>query len=306
MDRWSDDVLEIDQLRTVLNDCKANGRGRTVYLRGEAGIGKTRLLEALLSTARQEGFACHSGLVLDFGTGAGRDAIGDLARDLLGLSPNASRETVHSAMQTAFADGLVERDDEIFLNDLLQVPQPTALRAVYDAMDNRMRSQGKRSTIARLVECSSRLQPRILAVEDLHWADSPTLTHLAGLAMIVASCPVVLVMTSRFEQDPLDQSWRAEAGGSPLITIDLGPLQPEEAALLAAQFVGSNAEVGKRCLERAAGNPLFLEQLLRHAAEGDGSTIPDSVQSLVQARPRSPGCERQGGIAGGFRSRTAL
>jgi hypothetical protein len=49
-----------------------------VYIRGEAGIGKTRLLEALLSSAREQSFACHTGLVLDFGTGVGRDAIHQL------------------------------------------------------------------------------------------------------------------------------------------------------------------------------------------------------------------------------------
>ena len=62
--------LELEQLRTVLSACKVDGRGRTAYVRGEAGIGKTRLLEALLAAAREQGFACHTGLVLDFGTGS--------------------------------------------------------------------------------------------------------------------------------------------------------------------------------------------------------------------------------------------
>jgi class 3 adenylate cyclase len=275
--------LELEQLRAVLSACRTDGRGRAVYVRGEAGIGKTRLLEALLSIAREQGFACHTGLVLDFGTAAGRDAIGALARDLLGLRPNASDDSV-AALLRAFVSGLVERDDEVFLNDLLQVPQPIALRAEYDAMDNRTRAEGKRRTIVRLVERSSRLQPRVLAVEDLHWADIATLTHLATLTTVVADCPAVLVMTSRFEQDPLDHSWRAETSTSPLIAIDLGPLSLQEAATLAAPFLGANAEVTQRCLERAAGNPLFLEQLLHDAAEGDGSAIPASLQSLVQAR----------------------
>jgi predicted ATPase len=125
-------------------------------------------------------------------------------------------------------------------------------------MDNRTRSEDRRRTMARLVEHSSRLQPRVLAVEDLHWADGATLTHLARLTTVVATCPAVLVLTSRVERDPLDQSWGAEAGASPLITIDLGPLQPEEAAILAAPFLARSAEAAKRCLDRAAGNPLFL------------------------------------------------
>jgi predicted ATPase len=151
-------------------------------------------------------------------------------------------------------------------------------------MDNDTRNAGKRRTVTRLAEQASRAQPRVLAVEDLHWANRSTLAHLAALTAIIATCPAVLVMTSRLEQDPIDQAWRAGAGGRPLITIDIGALYPEEADLLAAPFFGATTEIAKRCIERAAGNPLFLEQLLRNAAEGAKSAVPGSVQSLVQAR----------------------
>jgi tetratricopeptide (TPR) repeat protein len=138
--------------------------------------------------------------------------------------------------------------------------------------------------MARLIEHASSAQPRVLAVEDLHWADSATLAQLADLASTVASCPAVLIMTSRFEQDPLDHGWRARAANSPLIAFDLGPLHAQEAALMAAPFLAENREIAQHCLDRAAGNPLFLEQLLQNAAEGNRSSIPGSVQSLVQAR----------------------
>jgi class 3 adenylate cyclase/tetratricopeptide (TPR) repeat protein len=276
--------LELEQLKTTLEFCVTAGRGRSVYVRGEAGIGKTRLLHEFLDMARQRGFACHSGWVLDFGAGAGRDAIGALARDLLDVPANGDDDAVRAAMERAFASGLSERGDEVFLNDLLQVPQPISLRAVYDAMDNRTRNEGKRRAIERLVQHASRLRPRLLAVEDVHWADAGTLTYLATLATIVATCPAVLIMTSRFEQDPLDQRWRAQAGTSPLLSIDLAPLHPEDAATLAAPFLSAFADLAKRCVERAGGNPLFLEQLMRNAVEGDSSSVPGSVQSLAQAR----------------------
>src|SRR5262245_2465472 len=151
-------------------------------------------------------------------------------------------------------------------------------------MDNDTRNAGKRRTMTGLARQATRAQPRVLAVEDLHWADRATLAHLAALAAIVAECPAVLVMTSRLDQDPIDQAWRAEAGARPLSTIDIGALYPEEADLPAAPFDGSNTELAKRCIERAAGNPLFLEQLLRNAVEGANFAVPGSVQSLVQAR----------------------
>ncbi len=121
-------------------------------------------------------------------------------------------------------------------------------------------------------------------VEDIHWADGPTLGHLARLARTAGTARAVLVMTSRMEGDPLDHVWRSNAGGSPLVTLDLGPLRDDEAGALAHAYVDASAELARRCVARAAGNPLFLDQLLRHAEESTEEGVPGSVQSLVQAR----------------------
>ena len=116
-------------------------------------------------------------------------------------------------------------------------------------------------------------------------------------------------MTSRIEGDPLDQAWRAAIGGSPLLTIDLGPLRPEEAMALAGAYLDASRDFAERCVERAAGNPLFLEQLLRHAEGERRRGVPGSVQSLVQARmdrldpPTSRPCRRPRCSASASRSR---
>ena len=94
-----------------------------------------------------------------------------------------------------------------------------------------------------------------------------TLDHLANLAETVAGCPALLVMTSRLERDPLHEAWGPTIAGQPIVTIDLGPLQPSEANRLAEAYFDALGELAQRCIERAAGNPLFLEQLLRHAEE---------------------------------------
>lgn len=275
---------ELRQFRAVLEACTETGRGQAVCLRGEAGIGKTRLLEAFQDMARQAGFACHAGLVLDFGAGTGRDAIRGLVRDLLQVGAGADMEAARATVQRAVQEGLVAADDVVFLNDLLDLAQPTDLRARYEAMDNPARNRGKRETIARLVEYASARQPRLLAIEDVHWADPRSLVHLARLAAAAASCPAILVMTTRTEGDPLDSAWRGETGATPLLSIDLGPLHPDEARAFAENFLAANAALAERCLERAAGNPLFLEQLIRHAEDAAETGVPGSVQSLVQAR----------------------
>jgi class 3 adenylate cyclase/tetratricopeptide (TPR) repeat protein len=275
---------ELAQFRGVLDACREMGTGQAVVVRGEAGIGKTRVVEEFQALAESVGFACHVGLVLDFGAGIGQDAIRALVRSLLGLSLSSAAAAAQSVAERALSEGLIATDQHVYLNDLLDLPQPIALRALYDAMDSASRNRGKRATVASLVQSLSTRQPLLLVVEDVHWADRLTLEHLATLAQIAADCPALLVMTSRIEGDPLDHAWRSSIMGSPLLTIDLGPLRPQEASAFAAAYLDATADLAKRCIERAAGNPLFLEQLLRHAEQSSAAGVPGSVQSLVQAR----------------------
>ena len=274
---------ELTQVQTVLSSCREARRGFTVYIRGEAGIGKSRFVEEVRRTALAHGFSCHTGLILDFGTGKGQDAIRSLVRGLLGV-PFGSEPSQHSsAAERAIAEGMVAPDRRVYLNDLLDLPQPPETRALYDAMDNTVRNRGKRETVAELIRGLARRQFLLLILEDLHWAQPATLAHAAELAATVAECAAVLVLTSRIEGDPLDASWRGATRGAPMMTIDLGPLRPEDAAALAGTFEAAGRFLSI-CVERAGGHPLFLEQLLRGAKEIGAGVLPGSVQSAVLAR----------------------
>jgi tetratricopeptide (TPR) repeat protein len=68
------------------------------------------------------------------------------------------------------------------------------------------------------------------------------------------------------------------------MTVDLGPLRKEEARLFAAGLMELSTQLSLECIERAEGNPLFLEQLLRNATESQAANLPASIQSLVLAR----------------------
>ena len=68
------------------------------------------------------------------------------------------------------------------------------------------------------------------------------------------------------------------------MTIDPGPLRAAKIEALAGEFVEASQSYVARCIARAQGNPLFLEQLLLNANEGEAGAVPATIQSLILAR----------------------
>ena len=122
-DRQSQSVgrqSELRQFTGVIEACQETGSGQAVVVRGEAGMGKTRLVEEFTAIAEARGFASHKGLVLDFGVGKGQDAVRSLVRSLLGLSGGGEAER-DAAAERAQEAGWADADQRVFLNDLLDL-----------------------------------------------------------------------------------------------------------------------------------------------------------------------------------------
>ena len=259
-----------------------NGTGQTLYIRGEAGIGKTRLLHEFQNSAAERGFQSHGGQVLDFGVGEGQDAVRVLLRSLLGLAPGAGQNLRAAAADRVTDAGLIQPEQRLHLNDLLNLAQSEAQRPLYEAMDIVRRGRGRVETLLALVSGLSRRSPLLLRLEDLHWAEPGLLDYLTGLVTVTADHPVLLLLTSRLQGDPLDAAWRGGIGSAAFLAMDLEPLDLTEAQSLVIDIEGIDAEWAAACIERSGGNPLFLEQLLR--SQNEGQVIPGSVQSVVQSR----------------------
>jgi class 3 adenylate cyclase/tetratricopeptide (TPR) repeat protein len=275
---------ELRQFSAALEHCLETGGGETIIVRGEAGIGKTRLVEEFARLAVARGFAVHAGLVLDFGTAKGQDAVRALLRSLLDIPPGSTKAVRLQAAQRAVDNGLLPVAQRVHLNDLLDLPQPPDLNGIYEAMDNDTRNRGKLDTVSDVVRSLSRSSPLFLQLEDTHWADPAILSHMAHLARMISDIPALLVLTTRITGDRLDQAWRGSIQGAPLTTIDLGALRASEANELAQKFETLDGEVITACVERCGGNPLFLEQLLRNADDLSAGDIPGTIQGIVQAR----------------------
>src|SRR5678815_488638 len=97
------------------------------------------------------------------------------------------------------------------------------------------------------------------------------------------SCQILFIMTTRPDGYPIYAYWRARALGCSVTTLDLAPLAEDEAQELAAHFPELSQEAIAACIQRADGNTLFLDQLLRAARAGH-ELLPGSVRSIVLAR----------------------
>jgi tetratricopeptide (TPR) repeat protein len=279
--------LELGQLEGILDASVASERAHVVLVRGEAGIGKSCLIEKLAALAGARGYAAHKALIFDFGADAATDPIAFLTRSLLGVQLGATAEHQREAAAAAVSLHRLGFESTAHLEHLLALPGAPSHRAEGAPREEQgeagSRVRAQQEVLASLLRAQSRIQPLLLLIEDVHWADPALLEQLARLVAALRGSRVVIVMTARTEADPIGQAWRAACAGCPLTTIDLGPLSDEEALQLAHAYHAADEQFVHSCVRRAEGNPLFLDQLLRTSRLERGG-LPGSVQSLVLAR----------------------
>ena len=278
-------VRELARVDAALDTLLATGRGGALALRGDAGVGKTRLAQSILERATERGLARHQAAVLDFGAAAGRDAGALIARSLLDVGPGAPPSACREALERAIAARGLAPAHEPFLADLLGIPQRTGSR--YDAMDPASRARGRIDAIAALATACARERPLAILIEDVHWAPPALVEALPALRDGARDHPILLVLTTRRDGDPL----AALRHGAGLDTLDLAPLSTDESLELAQAFLAARPEIARRCVERAQGNPLFLTHLLQGGA--DEGAIPGTIRNVLLARlDRLPPAER--------------
>jgi class 3 adenylate cyclase/tetratricopeptide (TPR) repeat protein len=277
----------------ALARAKREATGASLVVRADPGMGKSRLVETLLVDAAAAGAACHASTVLDFGAGQGRDAIHALVASLLAIPAADAPGETREALDRALADGRADHDDEPALADLLLVPQRAG--SFFEAMDSEARRLARTRAVTRVVEIGAQRNVLVLAIEDMHWASPWVLDGALAIARLGERLPVVLVMTTRRDGDPITDRWPS------LVRLDLAPLGDDDALALAHAHLATAPAFARRCVDRAQGNPLFLVQLL--ASDADEDAVPPTIQSVVLARldrlpPRDKAALQAAAVAG--------
>jgi len=296
---------ELEELRRSWKAAR-RGDGRSVLVEGEAGVGKTRLLEeALLGLPRPgrvTSAACYEHLEaapftpwIDV-----LDAILEIPR---GEATSRRTRKVQAYLE-ARLPGLAELG--ALLNPLLALSLPQS--EVIGSLDAQARRQRLFELIERILVSEAGERGHIVIVEDLHWMDESSLALVRHLAGHIPGTRVLLLLTSRPADALADLK---DTGVARLALTELS--EPESLAMVCealapatvrggAASVELPAEVGEAIYAKTKGNPLFLEEVVHalqapgvlerilgassvaRAAEMAALAIPDRVQGLLMSR----------------------
>jgi DNA-binding CsgD family transcriptional regulator/tetratricopeptide (TPR) repeat protein len=269
---------ELARLRDLLaRAADGDGEPMVVLLGGEAGVGKTRLVEQLAAAARGQGVRVLCGGCVPLGEeGVPFAPVTEALRGLVGDLDPAELEAVA---------GPARADLGRLLPDLGWGAEAAPAAAVTGAAQGRL-FELLLGVIQRLAAGA----PLLWVMEDLHWADRSTRDLLAFLAAALRSGRVLLVGTFRSDElhraHPLRRLLGELARNRRVQRLELPRFTRAELAEQLAALLGAEppARVVEDIYARSEGNPFFAEELLR-AGEGRGpGKLPSRLQEVLLTR----------------------
>jgi tetratricopeptide (TPR) repeat protein len=280
------------------------GRGQVVLIVGEPGIGKSRLLHEfrlrLGSTA-----TWVEGHALSFGRSIPFHPLIDMLRRAFRIDDGDPEAVVVEKIERGVGRlGDDARETLPYLRYLLSVdPGDAAVRA----MDPKRRHEAIVRASHLLLERGVALRPHVVVLEDMHWCDPATEDWIIRLVDSIAAKRVLLLLSCR-------PGYRPPAGDRSFHTgLALSTLSDPDTLRIAQGLLGSDdlpPELGALIVEKAEGNPFFVEELMRSLEEtgavrrdgtrivmtgaGGRPAVPDTIEATILARvQRLPDSLRQ-------------
>jgi class 3 adenylate cyclase/tetratricopeptide (TPR) repeat protein len=293
-------------LRSLYDEAVEHGQPRLAVLIGSAGIGKSRLVvEFVRGLGTGEGGPrVLRGRCLPAGEGITYWALGEILRAACGIGLDEPA-SVAAAKLLGNVEGilgpLAMRDEELDLATFA-LATTAGIHLPEDPLD-RMEPREVAELLGRawpqFATGLAAAGPAVLIVEDLHWAGDQLIEMLSRIVSR-ARGPLLVLATARPE---FSQQHPDLAGREDTLTVPLRPLSQEQSSRLVDALVESTglpSRVRGQVLDRAEGNPFFLEEIVRRlidegalAREGDGwrateaadtIELPDTIHGLLAAR----------------------
>ncbi len=301
---WSQLLGAIDQL---LHD-----RGQVVSLVGEVGLGKSRLVAELREHVAGSTVQWLEGRCLSYTEPVSYWPFQDILRQMLGLGPDDRGPEAWEKLRRALEDTSSLPDVSAvlpYVAGFLGLPVEEWLQERVRYLDAEALQRRTFIAIGILFEAYARSKeaPLVVVLEDVHWIDQASTALLGHLLSLVDRTSLMFLLTYRPEQGT--RSWELHEEIRQQFThcwseVDLRPLRLSESQELLANLVSARdwpAGVRDMILNRAEGNPLYLEELLRaliddrvltqdeegnwHLAARVGHIrVPDTLQGVIMTR----------------------
>jgi DNA-binding NtrC family response regulator/tetratricopeptide (TPR) repeat protein len=273
---------ELELLHSRLASAVA-GHGQVIGIGGAAGIGKSRLLFEFRQSLTGERVTFLRGRCLSYGSAIPYFPILDMFRRNYRITESDRPETITERVRFLLQQvGMDPAEWAPYLLQILGVKEGTERLAALTPEGIKSRTL---ETLRQMSLIGSRERPTVFAVEDLHWVDKASEECFSSLVESLGGARILFLCTYRPGYRPpwMDKSYATQ--------MALQPLSPQDSLSLMRSVLQTEhlpEALAQRILEKAEGNPFFLEELSRAMGEQGvlqpTLAVPDTIQEVLLAR----------------------
>jgi class 3 adenylate cyclase/tetratricopeptide (TPR) repeat protein len=256
---------ELALLRQAFDEAVASQSCRRLVVVGHPGVGKSRLASELLRSLGSEATVV-GGRCLSYGEGITYWPLRDVVKQAAGIRDEDS------------ADEALERISALVAREERGGAIALALAQAVGLLVGSASADEIGWAARKLFEALGREGPLVVHLDDLHWAEPTFLDLVEDAVELSTGAPLLLLCLARPELLEVRPSWEA---------LRLTPLGEAESMHLLERLLGKTplaATARARVIERAEGNPLFVEELVAMLLEDPGLEVPETLDALLGAR----------------------
>jgi len=269
--------------------------GQVIGIVGEAGVGKSRLLLEFSKQLPQDGYAYLEGRCIHYGSSMPYLPVLDILRSYFDITEGDREFIIRKRVRdkTLALDEKLENDISPIL-ELLSLP---AEDEDYANLDPRIKKEKTFEALRNILIRQSRVNPLVLTIEDLHWIDNTTQEFINYLIDWVPGSRILLLLLYRPEYT---HQWGSKSFYTKIGLDQLGPEYSLELIKAVLEESDVAEDLKELIINKAAGNPLFMEEFTQNLVENgtiekrdnvfvvskhiDAIQVPETVQGIIAAR----------------------